>query len=179
MKQTPKKRIGGKEMKQLLTALGIEEQTRSKIIEAMKASKIYTTSIERADERYAKLKKQHEALKAQFETAVLTIQKLKKLNNYNEILKTQVAACKDEIKTIHTVYDKQINHLKMDYAIREKLTDFQPKYHDLLIKAFDKKKMNLLEDGTIEGLEQQYEAIKERFAEFHKAGQMEGVTQNK
>jgi hypothetical protein len=36
----------------------------------------------------------------------------------------------------------------------------------LLINAFDKDKLVLGEDGSIKGLDEQYEAIKEKYAEF-------------
>ena len=153
-------------MKKLLTELAIDKETIKKIVTAMKQAKLYTTSLERADERYARLKKQHELLRKQLETTYLEVDKWQKLNSYNEVLKAEIKDCKLQIEAIKITYDSQLRSFMLDNALSKRLHDFDAKYHQLLINAFDKDKLILGEDGSIKGLDEQYEAIKEKYAEF-------------
>ncbi|MEG2893849.1 MAG: hypothetical protein RR840_10870, partial [Clostridium sp.] len=54
-------------------------------------NKIYTTSLENADERYQKLKGQEEDMESQLDTASKTIKDLKK-NNADNMTAEEVAA---------------------------------------------------------------------------------------
>ncbi|WP_070000043.1 phage scaffolding protein [Cellulosilyticum sp. I15G10I2] len=153
-------------MKKLLVDLGIDQEIIKKIITGMKRAKVYTTSLERADERYTKLKKQYELLKKQLELANSEIDRWQKLNDYNEILKAEIDAYRMKIDTIKIDYDSQLCSLIFDNALSKKLEDFDAKYHQLLINAFNKDKLVLEEDGSIKGLDEQYEAIKAKYAEF-------------
>jgi hypothetical protein len=153
-------------MKKLLVELAIDKETIKKIVTAMKQAKLYTTSLERADERYARLKKQHELLRKQLETAYLEVDKWQKLNSYNEVLKVEIKDYKLQIEAIKIAYDSQLRSFMLDNALSKRLHEFDVKYHQLLINAFDKDKLVLGEDGSIKGLDEQYEAIKEKYAEF-------------
>jgi hypothetical protein len=153
-------------MKKLLVELAIDKETIKKIVTAMKQAKLYTTSLERADERYARLKKQHELLRKQLEIAYLEVDKWQKLNSYNEVLKVEIKDYKLQIEAIKIAYDSQLRSFMLDNALSKRLHEFDVKYHQLLINAFDKDKLVLGEDGSIKGLDEQYEAIKEKYAEF-------------
>ncbi|MDF2596448.1 MAG: hypothetical protein K0R69_2789 [Clostridia bacterium] len=114
-------------MKKLLVELAIDKETIKKIVTAMKQAKLYTTSLERADERYARLKKQHELLRKQLETAYLEVDKWQKLNSYNEVLKVEIKDYKLQIEAIKIAYDSQLRSFMLDNALSKRLHDFDVK----------------------------------------------------
>ncbi len=61
-------------------------------------------------------------------------------------------------------YEARIKELQLNAAIQAKLTD--TKYPDLLTTKFDKEKLAVNADGTVEGLDEQIKTIKEQYKDL-------------
>lgn len=103
---------------ELLKNQGLTDEQITAITKGMGDNKIYTTSLENADERYTKLKGQKEDVDKQLETANNTINDLKKNNGDNEVLQQTI---KDHEKTINQLKDDAVNTIK-SYGLKEQLS---------------------------------------------------------
>ena len=132
-------------MEELLRGLGLETETVTKIVEAMKEQKLYTTKQENIDIRYSKLKKD-------FEDSKKTIEELQAKGSENEDLQ----------KTI-LEYENKLKQTNIDYAIKDALKGV--KHSELLKTQFDMTKLTF-EDGQVKGIEEQLKTIKNTYKEF-------------
>ena len=132
-------------MEELLRGLGLETETVTKIVEAMKEQKLYTTKNENIDIRYSKLKKE-------FEDSKKTIEELQAKGSQNEDLQ----------KTI-LEYENKLKQTNIDYAIKDALKGV--KHSELLKTQFDMTKLTF-EDGQVKGIEEQLKNIKNTYKEF-------------
>lgn len=132
-------------MEELLRGLGLETETVTKIVEAMKEQKLYTTKNENIDIRYSKLKKD-------FEDSKKTIEELQAKGSQNEDLQ----------KTI-LEYENKLKQTNIDYAIKDALKGV--KHSELLKTQFDMTKLTF-EDGQVKGIEEQLKNIKNTYKEF-------------
>lgn len=141
--------------KEILKNQGLTDEQISSIEKEMKEEKIYTTSLENADERYTKLKGQKEDLDEQLKTANTTIGQLKKNNKDNEALQQTI---KDHEATIETL-KKESAQKDFNYALDSVLKDNKCKNTKALkaLLNLDNIKFN---EGKFEGLESQIEALK-------------------
>lgn len=149
-------------LEEILKAQGLSDEQISGILKGMKDNKIYTTSLENADERYQKLKGQKDDIEGQLNTANTTIEDLKKNNNDNETLQKKI---KEHEATIEA-QKGNIRDITINNAISNLLSKHNVKYPDLLLGKFDKGKLNIKEDGSIEGLEEQFEGMKESYKDI-------------
>ena len=62
--------------------------------------------------------------------------------------------------------ETKIRNLILDNAINGKLAKVDDKYKKLLQTQFDREKLTIKEDGTIEGLEEQFKTINETYSEW-------------
>ena len=65
----------------------------------------------------------------------------------NEALTQQISDLQEQNKTAKAEYDEKIKTMKLESAMKEKLTD--AKYPDLLMSKFDRTKLVLNDDGTV------------------------------
>ena len=151
---------------EILKAQGLSDEQISKITGAMKDNKVYETSLENADEKYSKIKTQNEDLKNQLDTANTTIEDLKKSNKDNEILQHTIKEHEITIEELKKNSETKIRNLTIDNAINSKLAKVDDKYKKLLQTQFDKDKLIIKEDGTIEGLDEQLKTITETYSEW-------------
>ncbi len=88
----------------------------------------------------------------------------KKAKDYEELSK-QIQDLQEANKTTKEQYEAKIKEMKIEAAIREKLTD--TKYPDLLVSKFDKAKLSLSEDGSqVFGIDDQLTALKEQYKDL-------------
>jgi DNA-directed RNA polymerase beta subunit len=153
-------------MEELLRSLGYSDEDIKKVIEGMKENKIYTSKEENMDERYSKLKQQKIDLETELQTVNDTVATLKKDNKDNEELQKTIKAHETTIETLKTDAEAKIKNLTFDNAITSKLAKVDDKYKKLLIKEFDREKLVIKEDGSIEGLEEQFKTISETYTEW-------------
>ena len=141
---------------EILKTQNLTDEQINNITAKMKEEKIYTTSLENADERYTKLKGQKEDLDEQLKTANATIGELKKNNKDNETLQQTI---KDHEATIETL-KKEAAQKDFNYALDSALKDAKCKNTKALkaLLNLDDVKLN---EGKLEGLESQLTALKE------------------
>lgn len=144
---------------EILKAQGLNDEQANKVVSEMKTNKIYTTSLENADERYSKLKSKKEDVEGQLTKANTTIESLKKYEKDNEELKGKLSTW----ETDKANYEKALADKDFTYALDSALKGYKVK-NDKLVKALlDREKIKLSE-GKLEGLEDQIKAIKEENA---------------
>lgn len=143
--------------KEILMKMGLTEEQATKVLEA------YTTAIngkyipkERFDEVNTK--------KQQLETSVAERDKqlddLKKSTGDVEALKTQIQTLQNENKTKEEAYKVELSNLKKNNALDLALTGAKVKNSKAIKALLDDGKIKLKDDGTLEGLTDQLEAIK-------------------
>ena len=144
------------EFKELLKAQSLTDEQINNITAKMKEEKIYTTSLENADERYTKLKGQKADLDEQIKAANTTITELKKNNKDNEALQQTI---QDHEATIENL-KKESAQKDFNYALDSALKDNKCKNAKALkaLLNLDDIKFN---EGKLEGLESQLNALKE------------------
>ena len=144
------------EFKEILKAQSLTDEQINNITAKMKEEKIYTTSLENADERYTKLKGQKADLDEQIKTANATIEDLKKNNKDNEALQQTI---QDHETTIENL-KKESAQKDFNYALDSALKDNKCKNAKALkaLLNLDDIKFN---EGKLEGLESQLNALKE------------------
>ncbi len=144
------------EFKELLKAQSLTDEQINNITAKMKEEKIYTTSLENADERYTKLKGQKADLDEQIKAANTTITELKKNNKDNEALQQTI---QDHEATIENL-KKESAQKDFNYALDSALKDNKCKNAKALKALLDLDNIKFNE-GKLEGLEGQLTALKE------------------
>lgn len=144
------------EFKELLKAQSLTDEQINNITAKMKEEKIYTTSLENADERYTKLKGQKADLDEQIKAANTTITELKKNNKDNEALQRTI---QDHEATIENL-KKESAQKDFNYALDSTLKDNKCKNAKALKALLDLDNIKFNE-GKLEGLEGQLNALKE------------------
>ena len=144
------------EFKEILKAQSLTDEQINNITAKMKEEKIYTTSLENADERYTKLKGQKADLDEQIKAANTTISELKKNNKDNEALQQTI---QDHEATIENL-KKESAQKDFNYALDSVLKDNKCKNAKALKALLDLDNIKFNE-GKLEGLEGQLTALKE------------------
>jgi predicted RNase H-like nuclease (RuvC/YqgF family) len=141
---------------EILKTQNLTDEQINNITAKMKEEKIYTTSLENADERYTKLKSQKADLDEQIKTANTTITELKKNNKDNEALQKTI---QDHEATIENL-KKESAQKDFNYALDSTLKDNKCKNAKALKALLDLDNIKFNE-GKLEGLEGQLTALKE------------------
>ncbi len=84
----------------------------------------------------------------------------------NEELEKQIKELQETNKKAKKEYEAKIKNVTLDNAIKLALKDSKAKYDDLLMSKFDREKLSIKEDGSIEGLEEQMKSIKENYKDL-------------
>lgn len=164
------------DFKEFLKGIVSEEQV-TLILDGMKENKFYISVNENVDERYNKLKTQKEDLETQLVTANSTITDLKKATKGNEDLQKKLTEYETQIQTLQQESEAKVKNLTLDHAIEKLLTTNNAKHIELLKAQFERNKLEINEDGTIKGLEDQFKTIKESYSDLFQA-QLGGQTPN-
>ena len=142
-------------LKEILKAQGLTTEQINKITAEMKSNEIYTTKLEKADERYEKLQSKCNDLDGQLTKANEKIKELKVFEKDNEALKTKLSEWEIEKSN----FEKTIAQKDFDYALDKALSGVKAKNLNL-VKALLKKEDLKLINGKIDGLDTQIENIK-------------------
>lgn len=100
--------------KELLKKLNLTDEQITSIETEMAKEKIYITSLEKADERYSKLKADKENLDTQLKTANDTIEDLKKNSGNNEELKKKLEDYEKDKKKQEQDYKEKVKELALE-----------------------------------------------------------------
>ncbi|MEE0138245.1 phage scaffolding protein [Fusobacterium ulcerans] len=143
--------------KEILMKMGLTEEQATKVLEAhgIAINGKYIPK-ERFDEVNTKVK--------QLETSVSERDKqlddLKKSTGDVEALKTQIQTLQNDNKTKEEAYKVELSNLKKNNALELALTGAKVKNSKAIKALLDDEKIKLKDDGTLEGLSEQLEAIK-------------------
>lgn len=140
--------------------MGLTEEQADKVLEA------YTESLKGfiPKSRFDEVNDAKKDLEQQLKDRDKQLKDLSDKVKDNEDLSKQIKDLQAANKATKEQYEAKLKDLKIDAAIREKLTD--TKYPDLLITKFDRKKITITEDGTVLGVDDQLTAIKEQYKDL-------------
>lgn len=108
------------------------------------------------------------ATNEQLKTANQTITNLKKNNLDNEELQNTINTYKTDIENLKNTHAKELADLKINSAITDILSKNGAIHVDLLKSQFNKENIKVNEDGTISGIEEQFNTIKEKYKDQFK-----------
>lgn len=118
--------------------------------------------------KYAVPKETFNNTNKELKTANETIKTLKENNASNEELQKTIKQHEDDTKALKAAHAKEINDMKIDNAIKDILIKNKAIHVDLLKTQFNRENIKLNEDGTITGLEEQFNSIKETYKDQFK-----------
>ncbi|MBK1809438.1 phage scaffolding protein [Clostridium sp. YIM B02505] len=128
------------DLKELLKAQGLNEETVNKITSAMKENKVYATSEENADIRILKLKEERDQAHNDLKEANKTLKELKKSNADIESLQSTISKYEGEMKELEKARTKD----KKEFDVKNKLKDAGCKDIDyILYKLGDIEKLDV------------------------------------
>ncbi len=84
----------------------------------------------------------------------------------NEELEKQIKELQETNKKAKEEYESKIKNVTLDNAIKLALKDNKAKYDDLLMTKFDREKLTIKEDGSIDGLDEQIKFLKEGYKDL-------------
>lgn len=156
---------------EILKEQGITEEQAKAVMNSMKEHKIYTTTLENAEERYNKLKTQKTELDNLLKERDNQLLELSKANKGNEELSKQIKELQTSNKNQIAEYEEKINKMQFDYALDNALTKAKCR-NNKAVKALLNLDELKYENGEIVGLEGQIQALKgdsDYLFETHKA----------
>ena len=146
-------------MREILKNNGLDDSKVEAILNAMKEAKIYTSKNENIDERYSKLKAQKTDLETQLKDRDNQLKDLSKNNKDNEELLKQIEQLQLSNKQTQSEYESKISKMEFDFALDKSLSSVKAKDNKLLRALLDMDNIKY-QEGKLEGLEKQIEAIK-------------------
>ena len=144
---------------EILKAQGLNDEQITAIQNSMKENKLFTTSIENADERYNKLKTQKTELDSILKERDTQLADLSKNNKDNEELLNQIKDLQALNKNQVADYEAKINKMQFDYALDGALSMAKCKNNKALKALLNIDELKY-QDGKLEGLETQLESLK-------------------
>ena len=145
-------------LKKLLQESEVAQETIDKVMESAEQIKMIPK------ERFDEVNNANKELKKQLADRDKQLEELGKSSKDNEELVAKINELQDENKRTQAEYEERITNMKIDEAINSKFAD--SKYSDLLMGKIDRTKLAIGEDGKISGLDEQYDAIKEQYADL-------------
>lgn len=144
----------------LLKKHGISEEVITAIQEDTKDNEyIAKSELDKVNESLTDLQKQIKDRDTQ-------LSDLGKKAKGNEELEKQIKQLQDANAKDKSDYESKIRNMTLDGAITNLLKDNKAKHSDLLMSKFDREKLNILENGTIDGLDTQFTSIKETYKDL-------------
>jgi hypothetical protein len=113
-------------------------------------------------DKFNELNDEKKALKETADQLRTDLKEMKKKAEGNEDLTSQITALETQLQENET----KIKDLRTSAAIERELLKANAKFPDLLVGKFDKSKVEVLEDGTVKGLEDQLKVIKESYKDL-------------
>lgn len=147
-------------LKDILKKHGVEDQVIENIFSDMAEGKVYITKEQNIEERYSKVKNQKNELDKQLADRDKQIEELMKNNSSNTELLNQLEALKQENLNSKNEYESKISKLEFNYALDKALLGAKCRNTTALkaLLRLDDIKMN---EGKLEGLEEQLETLRE------------------
>jgi membrane-associated HD superfamily phosphohydrolase len=149
-------------LKKLLQAQGMTEEQITAIVGGVEEN--YKSHIPK--HRFDEVNEAKKQLETDIKDRDTQLSDIKKSAGDNEELKKQIGLLQtDNIKKDED-YQAKIKDISVTSAIEKALTAANAKFPDLLLGKIDKEKIELLQDGTIKGLEDQLTPLKESYKDL-------------
>ncbi len=148
--------------KEQLMEMGLSEELAEKVLAAHKEE--LKNFIPKA--RFDEVNEAKKELEQQIKERNRQLQELGEKVKGNEELEKQIKELQEANKKAKEEYETKIKNLTLDNAIKLALKEHKAKYEDLLVNKFDREKLVIKDDGTIEGLNEQIAALKENYKDL-------------
>lgn len=166
-------------LQEILKAKGLTDEQIEATIGEMKQNKIFTSSEENLDTRYAKLKTDHDGVNKQLTEAQALIEQLKKGTGDNEALQKKITEYETKVSELTAENEK----LKVEGALKLALLDAGAKATDidyLMFKAQNSdREIKLGDDGKVKGQEDLVAGLKTQFPSNFATVQNKQIQENK
>ena len=139
--------------KEALVALGVPEEAAAKVLKAISDGYIEKSRLDESE-------KSVKSLTAQLTERDSQLEALKKSSGDNAELKKQIEALQQQNAEQLKAHSAEIAKLKLDNALEAALTAAGAKNNKAVRSLIDAEKLKLAEDGSLDGLKDQLEAIK-------------------
>jgi hypothetical protein len=113
-------------------------------------------------DKFNELNDEKKALKESADQLRADLKEMKEKAKGNEALTSQITALETQLQES----ENKIKDVRTAAAIERELLKANAKFPDLLVGKFDKSKVEVLEDGTVRGLEDQLKTIKESYKDL-------------
>lgn len=148
--------------KEKLLEMGLSEEQADKVLTAHKEElKGYIPKA-----RFDEVNDAKKGLENQLQDRDKQLKDLQEKVKGNEELEKTIKDLQESNKKAAADYEAKIKNITLDNAIRLALKEHKAKYEDLLLGKFDRDKLTIKEDGTIEGLKEQIETLKEGYKDL-------------
>lgn len=166
-------------LQEILKAKGLTDEQIEATIGEMKQNKIFTSSEENLDTRYAKLKTDHDGVNKQLTEAQALIEQLKKGTGDNEALQQKITEYETKVSELTAENEK----LKVEGALKLALLDAGAKATDidyLMFKAQNSdREIKLGDDGKVKGQDDLVAGLKTQFPSNFATTQNKQIQENK
>lgn len=167
-------------MQELLKSLDLTDEQITSITTKMKENKMFISSEENLDVRYAKLKEQHDALTKQQEESSKLIEDLKKLTEGQEDTQNKIK----EYQTKMTELEEQLVAERTESALKVALLASGVKATDIDYIMFKCKsdadwKPVLDDSGNIKGIDDKIKGLKTQYPNQFEASTKKKIDENK
>ena len=147
-------------LKEILKKHGIEDNSIQEILKSMEESKVYITKEQNIDERYSKLKGQKTELEKMIADREKQLEELTKNASNNEDLKKQLEDLQKLNDSTKVEYESKISRMEFDFALDKALSGAKCKNNKALKALLNMENLEL-KDGSINGLKEQLESLRE------------------
>jgi len=163
-------------IQELLKAQGLDDATITKVTNAMKENKIFTSSEENLDIRYGKLKTDSENQASQLKEAQKLIDEMKKSTTGNEDLQKKVTEYETQVSNL----SKQLSATKVASALKVALLSEKAKDIDYLtFKLKEGGEIELDDKDQIKGWSEKVASLKKQFPNQFEASSIKKIDPNK
>ena len=146
-------------MLNILKNCGVEDEKANEIVKAMAEAKIYTTNLENIDVRYNKLQEQKKQLEEASKSYERQLKDLQQNNADTEALNKMVEQLQLSNKELEEKHSKEMYNLQFNFALDKGLTNAKSKNNKAVRALLDMDSIKY-QEGKLEGLETQLEALK-------------------
>lgn len=106
------------------------------------------------------------------------LDQLKKDAGDSKELQDKITLLEDANKKTSEDYEAKIKDISVSSAIEKALVGANAKFPDLLMGKIDKTKIEVLQDGTVKGLEDQLKPLKESYKDLFGEDKVSGIKPN-
>ena len=140
--------------KEELLALNLTEEQATAIIEDYGKNYVSKSQFNEKNEKYKQAKQELETTRSEYS-------KLAESESANETLKAQIKELQDEAAERDSQYAQKIKEMQVDNGINSAILQCGVKNPKILTSLLNKEAITLNEDGSISGLQEQIEALKQ------------------